>query len=305
MDLNHFRLFLKVAELGNISAAAKDLGMNQPALSRFISRLEDELGTPLFERHPKGVVPNSFGRILLHYAQSIDANLLAVKRHIENTGRETVVIGAGYVWQRPPMTTALVNLHRIFPEIHVRIVSGVPKSLHAALAKGELDMMLGSTARSDVYSQTLEAHALMELDMGVLVARSHPWASGQSTIKTVRVSDLAQLRWVLPEGTLIRQHFEDVFEAHGIVPPLPHVSVNDVSTALEIAASSGLATLSSSTVMGDDLRQRLVQVPCPEVEIIRNSGATLRRGEEPHRFCTALLDELQRLIAKGPWQPAG
>ncbi|MDO6732806.1 LysR family transcriptional regulator [Marinovum sp. 2_MG-2023] len=299
MDLNHFRLFLKVAELGNISAAAKDLGMNQPALSRFISRLEDELGTPLFERHPKGVEPNAFGRILLHYARSIDANLQAVRRHIESSGKETVMIGAGYVWQRAPMTTALVNLSTAFPAVHVRIVSGVPKLLHAALAKGELDMVLGSTSRSEVYSQTLKAHALMELDMVVLVSRDH--ARGHD--RTARVADLAEMRWVLPEGTLIRQHFEDVFEAHGIVPPLPHVSVNDVSTALEIAASSDLATLSSSTIIGDDLRRRLVQLPCPEVEILRNSGATLRRGEEPHRYCAALLDELRALISEGSWQP--
>lgn len=301
MDLNHFQLFLKVAHRGNISAAANELGMNQPALSRFISRLEDELGTPLFDRHARGVEPNVYGRILLHYAQSIDANLRSALRHIQNAENEDVLVGAGYVWLHGPLAQALVNLQQRFSDTRVSVVAGVPHRLHAQLARGDLDIVLGPTTLSDVYSETLQPYPLMRLDTATLVAQDHPWADGGAR----KIADLTELRWVLPEGTLIQRHFEQVFEAHGIVPPVPHVIVDDFSCALEMVARSDLAIMASTSAPIGPLHGSLVRIPCPEVEMFRNSGATVRRGEEPHSFCAELLAELRRLIADpgSPWQP--
>ena len=301
VNLNHFRLFLKVAERGNISAAANELGMNQPALSRFISRLEEELDTPLFDRHPRGVAPNAFGRILLHYAQSIEAELRGARRHIESAGQDEVLVGAGYVWLHGPLARALVSLQARFPDTRISVVAGVPYRLHAQLARGDLDMVLGPTTLAEVYSETLDARPMMQLDLAVLVRPGHPWADG----RVCTVPDLAELRWVLPEATLIRRYFDQVFEAHGIVPPHPHVSVDDFSCALEIAAQSDLAIMASTAALQGRLAHQLVRVPCPEIEMLRTSGVTLRRGEQPHPVCVALMAECRRLIADPdtPWQP--
>ena len=62
MELNQLHYFVEVARCENITRAAKELFITQPALSRVILRLEQELGTPLFDRHSGRVTLNEHGK---------------------------------------------------------------------------------------------------------------------------------------------------------------------------------------------------------------------------------------------------
>src|ERR1700727_852324 len=68
MKLHHLRDLLAVVEKGSIRAAAKHLGLGQPALSRSIRDLERELGVPLLERHARGTVMTAMGEHFSHRA---------------------------------------------------------------------------------------------------------------------------------------------------------------------------------------------------------------------------------------------
>ncbi len=71
MDLLQLKYFRTVALHGNITRAAKSLHISQPSLSIMISRLEKELGVPLFDRKGRGISLNSYGAIMLEHTNTL------------------------------------------------------------------------------------------------------------------------------------------------------------------------------------------------------------------------------------------
>ena len=71
MDTRALRYFQAVAECGSYSRGSELLRMSQPAISRTIRKLEDDLGSPLFRRHGHGVTLTEAGRVLLERSQTI------------------------------------------------------------------------------------------------------------------------------------------------------------------------------------------------------------------------------------------
>src|SRR2546429_9267161 len=97
VHLRYLRYFVAVGETRNLSRAAAQLHVAQPALSRQIRDLERELGVELLERHPKGVTPTPAGDALIHGAPRILANTAVALERAEATAagrRGPVLVGA-------------------------------------------------------------------------------------------------------------------------------------------------------------------------------------------------------------------
>jgi DNA-binding transcriptional LysR family regulator len=81
-----YRTFIEVARTGSLSAAARRLGLSQPAAGRHIQALEDTLGLALFSRSPRGLIPTAAAADLMPHAEAMAAASAALLRAAQETG---------------------------------------------------------------------------------------------------------------------------------------------------------------------------------------------------------------------------
>jgi DNA-binding transcriptional LysR family regulator len=89
VSLTHIQSFVAVAEEGHVGRAARRLHLSQPPLSRHILSLEDELGTPLFERTPRGMRLLPAGTAFLAHARRILAEVDAAVHTVRKAAADT------------------------------------------------------------------------------------------------------------------------------------------------------------------------------------------------------------------------
>ena len=160
MDLRQLKTFVHVAELGSLSKAADRLRVAQPALSRQMRMLEDELKVALFTRHGRGMVLTSSGEVLL-------ARAIAVLRDVE-AARADVAADAGAVKGRvvlgtPPTVGDVLSARlverflRQHPGVSIRIVPAFSGYLLDWLQRGEIDLavMYEPDTRQNLRSEPL------------------------------------------------------------------------------------------------------------------------------------------------------
>lgn len=145
MDLRQLRYFVALATQQHYGKAAEVLHVTQPALSRQILLLEEELGVKLFERHARGAAPTDEARLLLEralfllrYAEQAKADLLAMQR--EPRGPVAIGMSPGLAQQLTVLLTRAV-LQQL-PEVRLRFIEGFAPSLQSMLAQGEVDIAL-------------------------------------------------------------------------------------------------------------------------------------------------------------------
>ena len=177
MTLNQLRYFQAVARLQNFRAAAEELYISQPSLSRSIDSLEDELGVVLFEKSGRGIALTGSGRLLLEYANRIieecDIAIYKMKELSTSGGR----IDIGYVF--PLANYYIPHKVRSFLDMpgneHVTFgfTQNRTSSIIRDIKNGKLDV--GFCAYSD-NEEELEFVPLMKQEMVIITSLEHPLA---------------------------------------------------------------------------------------------------------------------------------
>lgn len=140
--LREFRTFIAVVREGSFTAAGRQLGLTQSAVSAQIRRLEEQLGLTLFDRGARAALLNAHGRELLPQAEAL---LALADRTVSQAGgrvRGVLRMGAIASVQQDLLVRALKDFRAAFPEVQVRVVPGVSLSLLGQVDAGELDLVV-------------------------------------------------------------------------------------------------------------------------------------------------------------------
>jgi len=171
MDLDQLRYFLRVAERQNFTRAAEDLAISQPALSRSIQKLEEELGQPVFERRTRSVALTDAGTLLQSRAQQVLTILEDTKAEITDDGQSgRVRVGAIPTIAPYFLPEILRRFAREFPKATLIVQENTTDALLKSCTQGEIDLAILAVP---VPARYLEVEELFEEELLLVLPPDH------------------------------------------------------------------------------------------------------------------------------------
>ncbi len=144
--IDRLRAFFAVVEDGSVNRAALRLRITQPALSRQMKSLEDEVGGRLLERESKGVTPTDLGHFLIREMEPVvsayDASLAKVRRRAGGDHRAELRVGYLISAAQPVLTPALDRLRKTHPDLKLKLYDLSPREQIDGLRAGDLDVAI-------------------------------------------------------------------------------------------------------------------------------------------------------------------
>ena len=166
VKLNSLKIFLVFATSNSFLEASNKLYISQPAISKSINKLEEDLGVSLFYRANKGVTLTSDGEILLKYVKDSRKLLLACERMLSSNNSldsGSIVIGAQSHIVRNYLLEKINNFRKLFPNVMFRIVDLSTLELIEGLEKHELDFVVDASPINTPYNN-LRIQPIYKLD---------------------------------------------------------------------------------------------------------------------------------------------
>lgn len=244
LKINHLRLLSVLAETGQISAAASQLAMSQPAASRLLAELDAITGASLYDRHPRGIVLTEFGVKLATWASKILRDLDAADREIGEmeAGRRGLVSFGSVTGPALDLVLPVLRQARVtHPGIASNIVVDTSDQLAEMMLSDRLDFYIGRIPETVDHS-LFAARPIGPEPMALIVRQNHPLIRTGST----SIADCVDYDWVLQApGGLLRRTVETYILERGL--PLPARVLSTSSTLMTLAIisqSNAIAALS-------------------------------------------------------------
>jgi DNA-binding transcriptional LysR family regulator len=225
MDTTKLRYFLAVLETGHFARAAQSLGISQPAVSKSIKALEEDLGVRLFERGQFGAEPTRFATTLAKRAKLMLAENRLARAELDamrGASKGRLAIGAGISCVGRILPIAIERYRRRWPGITLSIEVGMSDSLFLALQKGELDFVVSAPPLALAVDTDLAQEKLFDEVDSIVVGRGHPLL----TVPPRSLNDIRGYPWIVSGGGGRWDRICARFINNGLQPP-PHVVRTD------------------------------------------------------------------------------
>jgi DNA-binding transcriptional LysR family regulator len=257
MELRHLRYFVAVAEMENVSRAAQRLHVSQPALSRQIRDLEDDLGFMLLERGPKSVRLTSAGRVFLREAKAVLARAdEAVEKGRAEAGAVQGELSVGYA---PSPTVQILprtlrEFQSKFPRVRVVLHDLSAEEMVSGLASGLLNVAM--TVRPE--KRVSGGLRFVEVTHYPFCLAVHP----EHKLASARVVDVAMLQSEQLLGYSRKDYPDYYARMEALLRPLArkprfieeHDSVNSLIAGVEAERGVAIVLSCVACIVGQRLR---------------------------------------------------
>lgn len=304
VELRHLRYFVAVAAHGSFNRAAQALHLTQPALSRQVKDLEEELGAPLLVRGKNAVRLSDAGERFYEEAREVLARAeLALQRF--RGARRGYVLRIGYA---PSATAgvlprALERFQAEHPGVRVELVDVVPTEMIRRAREGRLDVIV-ALEPALMALPGFQWSVLRRIDLVLVMRADDPLAM----LKRVPPKRLREV----PLVGLGREHFPDyvphvrsLLKPHGVVPRFVALEDDGVSTLFETVQAHRAAAILADTVVGITPRALVHRPFFPKFDPIIAKVGVAATNPKPYAdaFARVLREEAARPVKSQDMTP--
>lgn len=289
MDIKQLRAFITISDTKNITKAAAMLNVVQPAVSRQIQLLEEELGVLLFERGRHGMQITQEGRVLEGYARRALKEIEQAKMELTSSDsalKGTINIGIVASLSELLSVALMRVIKKKFPEVNLKISVGYSGHLEEWLISGDIDLALnyGSTT-----SKFLDVKPLVREKLWLI----GPADSQLNQKVALDIVDMAELPFILPYSphrlrTVTEHGFKKLNLEMNIV-----AEVNDLHIQKQLVKEGFGYTILPLVSVKSDIYQKTVKVaPINHLEFIRDIGVSLPNTRHVSKLMYTIANEI-------------
>lgn len=173
MDIKHLQYFMEVTRTGSFTKAAENLYITQPALSRIVKSLEDDVGAPLFIRSRKRLILTDAGNVLYKHAQVIEKQLQLLETELASMvklRKGHIRIGLPTIVNSFFFSKLIASFHQEYPEVTFQLEEDGSKRIEEKIMNGTLDF--GVVVLSDKNNR-VDDYTFVHEKLTLVVPSSH------------------------------------------------------------------------------------------------------------------------------------
>jgi DNA-binding transcriptional LysR family regulator len=237
MTLTQLKHILELAKTGTFIKSAENLFLTQPALSRSIKTLEDELGGKLFDRQGRQSIPTVFGEEILKRAQILldsAKDLKEINQSFKKGLSGQIKIGMGSGPGAILMTPLLQNIAIQFPQLHLEVTRGTTEMLTDSLRSRALDALV-IDARSIKLTQDLNLEIIYETPGAFMCRNDHPITK----LRKITLGDLKKYPIAsTPLSDEVQRILIDRYGMDANLETLVNIKCSEISSLVDVANTS-------------------------------------------------------------------
>jgi DNA-binding transcriptional LysR family regulator len=288
MEMHQIRYFLAVADELNFTRAAETCNVSQPALSRAIQQLEEELGGLLFQRERARTHLTELGRMVLPHFEQVYAEAQQVRRQAKEflqLRRAPLKLGIMCTIAPEPVIGLIGSVQQRHPGVELQLSDANAWDLQTRLLDGELEVAVYCLPGREP-DERLHALPLFREQMMVAIHRRHRLANGEA----IRVRDLDGECYIHRMNCEFAGYADPIFAAQNVRCKAVYWSDRDDWTLAMVAAGIGWAFMPANSVRRTDI----AALPLTEPEFWREVNLVTVRGRRHSPAVGALVREAMR-----------
>ncbi|CAM4353959.1 LysR family transcriptional regulator [Paenibacillus tarimensis] len=297
--LEELHIFAVVVEQSSLNKASVQLNLSQPALSRKIAKLEEELGVELFRRVGKRLELTKLGQLTYDYALEMRQRHFRFLQSLSEFGyaaKTSLMIGASLTTLQTTLPDLIQVLHEAHPEVDIKAVTGKTHEIVSLVRENKADMGLVASSIDD---PALHCVPLFDDHLELVMPKCHYIADASGI--SMRITDLNGLPMILfAKGTWYRIMTDELFAKYELKPDV-RMEIDSFEAILRLMHTCRAATLLPKSYIRERMLadNDLTVIPVKELLGTKRTTSLIHHGSEEIDPAVRLwIDEIAAYFAR-------